>query len=161
MSFRVAIVCHHMKAVVQVSFEESWPLHQKERHFELGSLLSCAVTDAASPRRVGELGVSHAGCWECDLSDDSRLFWSGGVYDIFGLPRDLTIARDDAVRFYAEHSRAAMERLRNHAIRHKQGFTLDAEIRPATGKARWMRLIAAPVCAAGKAVRLHGIKLII
>ena len=45
--------------------------------------------------------------------------------------------------------------------RHKQGFTLDAEICPAIGEARWMRLIAAPVCAEGKAVRLHGIKLII
>ncbi len=54
-----------------------------------------------------------------------------------------------------------MERLRNHAISHRQGFTLDAEIRPATGKARWMRLIGAPVCEAGRAVRLHGIKLIV
>ena len=150
-----------MNAAGRVSLIESWPLHEKERHFELGSLLSCAVTDAAPPKSVGELGVSHAGCWECDLSDENRLFWSGGVYDIFGLPRDAKVARDDAVRFYAEHSRAAMERLRNHAIRHKQGFTLDAEIRPAIGEARWMRLIGAPVCEEGKAVRLHGIKLII
>ena len=142
-------------------FSKSWPLFEKDRHFELGSLLSCAVTDAAPPKSVGELGVSHAGCWECDLSDENRLFWSGGVYDIFGLPRDAKVARDDAVRFYAEHSRAAMERLRTHAIRHKQGFTLDAEIRPAIGEARWMRLIGAPVCEEGKAVRLHGIKLII
>ena len=157
----VAVVCKHVNATVQVSPNEAWPLHEKERHFELGSLLSCAVTDIAAPARVGQLGLSHAGCWECDLSDENRLFWSGGVYDIFGLPRDAKVARVEAVRFYAEHSRAAMERLRNHAIRHQQGFTLDAEIRPATGKARWMRLIAAPVCVGGKALRLHGIKLII
>jgi PAS domain-containing protein len=150
-----------MNAAGQVSLKEAWPLHEKERHFELGSLLSCAVIDIASPAKIGELGLSHAGCWECDLTDDSRLFWSGGVYDIFGLPRTAPIARHEAVRFYAEHSRAAMERLRNHAIRHLQGFTLDAEIRPATGKARWMRLIGAPVCEEGRAVRLHGIKLII
>jgi PAS domain-containing protein len=150
-----------MNVAGQVSLKEAWPLHEKERHFELGSLLSCAVTDAVPPKSLGELGVSHAGCWECNLSDNSRLLWSGGVYDIFGLPRDAKVARDDAVRFYAEHSRAAMERLRDHAIRHQQGFTLDAEIRPATGKARWIRLIAAPVCVEGEAVRLHGIKLII
>ena len=150
-----------MNAVGRVSLTESWPLYEKERHFELGSLLSCAVTDMASPAQIGQLGLSHAGCWECDLSDESRLFWSGGVYDIFGLPREAKVARNDAIRFYAEHSRVAMERLRDHAIRHKQGFTLDAEICPAIGEARWMRLIAAPVCAEGKAVRLHGIKLII
>ena len=70
--------------------------------------------------------------------------------------------RDEAIGFYAEHSRAAMERLRSHAIRHRRGFTIDAEILPATGGAsRWMRLIAAPICDVEKVVRLHGLKLII
>jgi PAS domain-containing protein len=150
-----------MNATSQVQPHETWPLLERDRRFDLGQLLSCAVTDAVVPLAVGELGVSHAGCWECDLTDDNRLFWSGGVYDIFGLPRDAPLARDDAVRFYAEHSRVTMERLRNHAIRHAQGFTLDAEIRSATGERRWMRLIGVPVCEDGRAVRLHGIKLII
>ena len=139
---------------------ESWPLLEKDRHFELGQLLSCAVTDAITPLAVGELGVSHAGCWECDLTDQS-LFWSGGVYDIFGLPRGAMVARDEAVGFYAEHSRAAMERLRSYAIRHRRGFTLDVDIRPAVGEGRRMRLIGMPVCEGGRAVRLHGLKLII
>ena len=146
--------------IARMQFHEIWSLLDKDRHLDLGHLLSCAVTDAIAPMTVGELGASHAGCWECDLSDQS-LFWSGGVYDIFGLPRGTTIARDQAVGFYAEHSRAAMERLRNHAIRHQQGFTLDAEIRSAVGEKRRMRLIAMPVYEDGRAVRLHGIKLII
>lgn len=137
-----------------------WPIQEKERHFDLGCLLSCAVTDALPPASVGELGVSHAGCWECDLADES-LFWSGGVYDIFGLPRDASVGRADALALYAEHSRAALDRLRSHAIRRRQGFTLDAEIAPATGGRRWMRLIAVPVCADDRTVRLHGLKLII
>lgn len=149
-----------MNAVGLAQRHQTWPLLEKDRNFDLGQLLSCAVTDAIEPLAVGELGVSHAGCWECDLSDQS-LFWSGGVYDIFGLPRGATIAREQAVGFYAEHSRAAMERLRNHAIQHQQGFTLDAEIRSAVGERRWMRLIAMPVYKDGRAVRLHGIKLII
>jgi len=139
---------------------QSWPLAEKERHFDLGSLLSCAAVEAVVPVALGELGVSHAGCWECDLSDES-LFWSGGVYDIFGLPRGAKIARNDVLAFYAEHSRSAMERLRRDAIRKGRGFTIDAEIRPASGEGRWMRLIGMPVCEAGRPVRLHGLKLII
>ena len=54
-----------------------------------------------------------------------------------------------------------MERLRSYAIEHKRGFTLDAEIRPAVGGRRSMRLIAAPVCDGDKVIRLHGLKLII
>ena len=138
----------------------TWPLLEKDRHFDLGHLLSCAVTDAIAPLAVGELGLSHAGCWECDLTDQS-LFWSGGVYDIFGLPRGAVVRREDAVAFYAEHSRAAMERLRSYAIRHGRGFTIDAEIRPAVGERRWMRLIGLPVCEGGRPVRLHGLKLIL
>lgn len=139
----------------------SWPLADQPRRFELGLILSCAVTDIIEPSEVGALGIHHAGCWECDLSDES-LAWSGGVHDIFGLPRGMKVMREEAVGLYAEHSRAAMERLRAYAIRHKRGFTIDAEIRPATGGAgRWMRLIAAPLCDGDKVVRLHGLKLII
>ena len=144
-----------------LAFSKSWPLFEKHRHFELGAVLNCAVTDATVPANVGELGFGHAGCWECDLTEGDRLFWSGGVYDLFGLPRGSTVARHEAVRFYAEHSRATMERLRAHAIDHQQGFTLDAEIRPAAGEVRWMRLIGVPVCREGRAVGLHGLKLVI
>ena len=57
---------------------------------------------------------------------------------------------------------AIMERLRAYAIKHRRGFTLDAQIRPAVGgKYRWMRLIAAPVCSGERVARLHGLKLII
>ncbi len=54
-----------------------------------------------------------------------------------------------------------MERLRAYAIKHRRGFTLDAEIRPDRGDRRWMRLLAAPVCEGGRVVRLHGLKQII
>jgi PAS domain-containing protein len=150
-----------MTAIEPLALQYSWPIYEKARHFELGSLLSCAAIDIVGPARVGELGIHHAGCWECDLTKGDALIWSGGVYDIFGLPRSARVARDEAAAFYREESRAAMERLRSYAIRHKRGFTLDAEIRPATGDSRWMRLIAVPVIEGGRAVRLHGLKNII
>jgi len=138
----------------------AWPLWQQPRHFELGLVLSSAVIAAIRPAEVGALNLHHAGCWECNLSDDS-LTWSGGVYDIFGLPRDADISRRELVGFYCEESRAKMERLRAHSIENRQGFTVDVEIQPAIGGRRWMRLIAAPVCIENRSVRLHGLKLII
>ena len=92
---------------------------------------------------------------------DNSLIWSGGVYDLFGLPRGGRISRDFAVASYCEESRAKMERLRAYAIEHRRGFTVDVEIRPPARPNRWIRLVAAPVCAGGRAVRLHGLKLAI
>ena len=143
-----------------LALEHSWPLWELRRHFELGHVLNCAVTDLLKPAGVGDLGFHHVGCWECDLSDNS-LIWSGGVYDIFGLPRGIDVSREEAAALYKERSRATMERLRAYAIKHKRGFTLDAEIRTAAGHDRFMRLIAAPECVGDRAVRLHGLKLII
>lgn len=71
------------------------------------------------------------------------------------------MTRDEAVALYAEDSRAVMEKLRAYAIRHRRGFTLDVEIRPATAPRRWMRLIAAPVLAGDNIVRLQGLKFLV
>jgi PAS domain-containing protein len=143
-----------------IALKHSWPLWERATHFDLGHVLSSAVTDIIQPAVIGALNLHHAGCWECDLSDNS-LTWSGGVYDIFGLPRDTKISREESVAYYLEESRAKMERLRAYSIKHRRGFTLDVEIRAAIGECRRMRLIAAPICAADRAVRLHGLKLII
>ena len=138
----------------------SWPLFEEPRHFEMGHILNCAATDVLEPTYVGQVGLHHAGCWECDLRDDS-LVWSGGVYDIFGLPRGEKVTRNQAILIYSENSRLVMNRLRTYAIRHRRGFTLDAEICPTTGGRRWIRLIAAPVCGDEGVERLHGVKFII
>ena len=149
-----------MTSFQPTALTNSWPLWEKPRHFDLGHVLNCAVTDLIQPAQIGELGIHHAGCWECDLADDS-LIWSGGIYDIFGLPRAAPVRRDEAVGRYCEHSRAKMERLRVYAIKHRRGFTLDVDIQPASGCARHVRLIAAPICEGNRVVRLHGLKLII
>lgn len=147
-------------APLTTAIKHTWPLWEQSRHFELGHVLNSAVTDLIQPRAVGHLGVHHVGCWECDLSDNS-LIWSGGVYDIFGLPRGVRIGREECISYYSDDSRAKMERLRAYSIRHRRGFTLDVEIRAAVGETRRMRLIAAPVCDQNRVVRLHGLKLII
>ena len=140
----------------------SWPLAEQAKHFELGCILSSAAIDMVDPASVGGLSIRHAGLWECDLADNS-LIWSGGVFDIFGLPRGAPVSRAEALGFYCEPSRSAMERLRSYAIQRRCGFTLDVEIAPAVGERRSMRLIGAPVCdpQSGDVMRLHGLKLII
>lgn len=147
-------------AELTIAIRHSWPLWERSRHFELGHILSSAVTDLLQPSEVGNLGLQHAGCWECDLSDNS-LIWSGGVFDIFGLPRGIPVSRKEAVSFYCAESYDKMERLRSYAIRHKRGFTLDVEIRTVSREPRWMRLIAAPVCEGPRVTHLTGLKLII
>jgi PAS domain-containing protein len=150
-----------LKPLEPLALNHSSPLFERERQFDLGYLLNCAATEALTPATVGALGLHHSGCWECDLTDD-RLTWSGGVYDIFGLPRGAAVTRDEAIGHYCEESRAALERLRSYALKHKRGFTIDVQIRPATGGAgRWMRLIGATECENGRRVRLHGVQLIV
>jgi hypothetical protein len=128
-----------------------WPLAERSQHFELGSLLDCAVD---SDGRI--VRGTNAGWWECDLADNA-LSWSGGVYDLFDIPRGTVVSREAALGRYMEGSRAILERLRADAIDNRAGFTLDAEL-AVPGASRWIRIIAAPDIADGKVVRLHGLK---
>ncbi|GAA3893943.1 hypothetical protein GCM10022276_11430 [Sphingomonas limnosediminicola] len=143
-----------------LALKHTWPLWEQPRHFELGHVLNCAVTEIIPPASVGALNLHHVGCWECDLSDNA-LTWSGGVYDLFGLPRDADVSREQAASYYCEDSRAKMESLRAHSIKHQRGFTLDVQISTAANQNRWMRLIAVPVCNGDRAIALHGLKLVI
>ena len=151
-----------MKPTEPLPLHHSWPLFERERRFALGHAF--AWPESAPMLSVGplprELAAQGVGLWSCDLADNS-LTWSAGVYDIFGLPRGARVRRDEAVALYAEESRAAMESLRAYAIKHRRGFTLDAELRPAQGGARWMRLVAVPVCDGRRVVGLHGVKKLI
>ena len=153
-----------MRASEPLALHHSWPLLERERRFDLGAILDCPVEMPIHLSTFGDDGLMLAdrgiGLWECDLDDGSHS-WTEGVYDLFGLPRGASVRRDEAVSFYADASCAAMERLRAYALRHRRGFTLDAEIRPAGAKPRWMRLMAAPVCTHGRAVRLQGLKIAI
>lgn len=150
-----------MKPQEPLPLHHSWPLFDQERYLDL-----CAVLGADAPALADALGCAATGAalagrgvgvWSCDLADN-RLSWSAGVFDIFGLPRDARVTREDAVALYCDESREVMERLRAYAIRHRRGFTIDVEIRPAITRHRWMRLCAAPVCEGKDVVRLIGWK---
>lgn len=148
-----------MKPVEPLSLRRGWPIHDRQHRFVLGRILDRADLNLGEPASRCDLGFGVA-WWECDLSRN-KLTWSDEVYDIFGLPRGNPVSRDEAVTHYCEHSRAIMEGLRTYAIRHNQGFIVDAEMRPGHGQRRWMRLIAMPDCENGVVVGLRGLKQII
>ncbi|WP_447929389.1 hypothetical protein [Sphingopyxis fribergensis] len=152
-----------MKQTYPLPVHHSWPLYERDRFFELGFLHGNDTLDPVPDLDdvVAPLRPARLGHWECDLTDNNRLSWSDEVYDIFGIPRGASVARDEAVALYTEGSRAAMEKLRAYAIRHRRGFTLDVEIKPAQAPRRWMRLIAAPVCVDDSIVRLQGLKFLV
>lgn len=143
-----------------LELKHSWPLFERGRRFDLGADFDFdwSGIDALDPSVDSEwLAAQGIGLFECELPDDA-ISWSAGVYDLFGLPRGAMITRPEAVALYAERSRATLERLRAHAIRHGRGFTIDAELRPADNIPRWMRLVVAPVCVGRRAIRLQGYK---
>ena len=136
----------------------SWPLFEQHQRFDLGCLLDEPGDTLVAFDRHPEFLAAHGiGLWDCNL-DGNTLSWTDGVFDLFGLPRGAAIERDEIAALYAEPSRSAMEGLRAYAIKHRRGFTLDAEIMPVNGPPKWVRLIAAPVCVGRQVVRLHGIK---
>ena len=152
-----------MKQTYPLPVHHSWPLYERDRFFELGQMHGVVtldpvpdMVDVVAPVRPARLGQ-----WECDLTDNNRLSWSDEVYDIFGFPRGAVVTREEGAAVYCEGSRAAMEKLRAYAIRHRRGFTLDVEIEPTQASRRWMRLIAAPVCAGDTVVRLQGLKFLV
>lgn len=147
-----------MKPLHPLPIHHSWPLYERERHFALGRLLDYHSLDADVAFGAGLPAAQTLGEWACDLVAGNRLDWSSEVYSIFGIPDGAPVSRDETAALYCEGSRAAMERLRAYAIRHRRGFTLDAEIQPMQGERRWMRLIAAPVCVGDVVVRLQGLK---
>ncbi len=151
-----------MKQTDPLPVHHSWPLYERDRFFELGQIHAGdtldPVPDITHIVGTARLGQMRPGVWECDLRDNNRLSWSGEVYDIFGIPRDASVTREEAAARYCEGSRAAMEKLRAYAIKHRRGFTLDVEIQPTAAPRRWMRLIAAPVCVGDEVVKLQGLK---
>jgi diguanylate cyclase (GGDEF)-like protein len=123
------------------------------------ALLSPARGSASEYKRIYDQAsqLVKIGAWECDLKTE-ELIWTDGVYDLFELPRGSTLVRAPIVDMYFDDSRRQMQRMRADAIRRGGSFTLDAQIRTAGNKSRWMRLSAQAVLRHGRPVRIFGAK---
>ncbi|MGE5536775.1 MAG: diguanylate cyclase domain-containing protein [Acidobacteriota bacterium] len=101
--------------------------------------------------------AARLGMWECDLITET-LQWSGGTYDIFDIPRDMPLVRNQTLSCYPPESLKALETIRSRAIAERKDFNLDAEIVTPKGKHRWIRITAVVDCAGNRPVRLFGFK---
>jgi hypothetical protein len=109
--------------------------------------------DLSGAQRHGD-----SGDWSCEIDNRSRLTWSDKVYELFGLRAGAPVEREWAVARYSERSRSILDRVRTYALRRDFGFILDALIEPATGRSRWIRVLAVPTFDERGPVRLHGVK---
>lgn len=142
-----------------LALHHSWPLTDSRQQFRDGALLPPRAAGLMLSREKGDMLVDHGvGVWTCTIPDDA-MNWNDAMYDILGFPQGAAVTRAEALAVYAEESRAATERLRAHAIRHRRGFTIDVEMHPAAALPRWMRLVASPVIVDGRVERLEGLKL--
>lgn len=123
------------------------------------ALLPRARGSASEYKRIYDQAsqLAKIGAWECNLKTE-ELIWTDGVYDLFEFPRGSTLVRASIVDLYADGSRRQMQRMRADAIRTGGGFTLDAKIRTAGNKSRWIRLSAQAVLQHGRPVRIFGAK---
>jgi diguanylate cyclase (GGDEF)-like protein/PAS domain S-box-containing protein len=101
--------------------------------------------------------VVPMGAFACDLASE-RLSWTGGLFDIFGLPSDEPVERQVTIAMYSEISRELLERKRSRAIQTRTGFSLDAQIIRHDGTDRWIRISASVRSTNGRAETLYGMK---
>jgi len=119
-----------------------------------GSARASLGADAVFGLVAAQAGI---GAWTCNLAD-SALSWTAGVYQLFGLSPEHRLDRREAAGFYAEDSRATMERLRAEAVTHGRPFAMEARIIRPDGQERWMRLSAEVIRDNGRIVQLYGLK---
>lgn len=144
-----------MKPAEPLALNHSWPLFERGLRFDLGCLHAPDFDYAEADDEW--LAARGIGRWHCDLST-MRLTWSTGVYHLFDWQWDQTLERSAILPIYQSQSLSAVERLRSYAIRHRRGFTIDADLRLSDTR-RWVRVIGAPVCEDKRVVALQGWKI--
>ncbi|MCJ2134194.1 GGDEF domain-containing protein [Methylobacterium sp. J-026] len=108
-------------------------------------------------RREEALARASAGLWECRLRDEA-LEWTGGVYDLFDIPRGTRLQRARILDFYEPASFRLLSSIRKRALATGADFRLDAEIVTARGRHRWIRITASVETEGGRPVRIFGLK---
>lgn len=101
--------------------------------------------------------TARIGVWSCSLPDE-ELIWGDGVYDLFGLPRGLSITRQLILDLYEPASLQALEDIRRRSLQTLEDFSLDVLINTPQGDKRWIRITATTEVRNGVPVRLFGMK---
>ncbi|MCW7538357.1 PAS domain S-box protein [Aquabacterium sp. A7-Y] len=84
--------------------------------------------------------VAHLGGWSIDVPD-MRLRWSDEVCEIYGVPPSLTPGFAEAIEFYAPEDRPRLQQALDACMRDGQGMDMEARLRTADDRLRWVRVI--------------------
>ncbi|OPY38625.1 MAG: putative diguanylate cyclase [Methanoregulaceae archaeon PtaU1.Bin059] len=99
--------------------------------------------------------MTHVGGWEYDLvSREGR--WTDEVYEIYGIPFDITPDITQSIKFYSPDDQKIIESAFNRIIDDGTPYDLELQLISADGKKKWVRTTAQAERHDGKIVRVYG-----
>ncbi|MEH3122332.1 MAG: diguanylate cyclase [Sphingomonas phyllosphaerae] len=100
--------------------------------------------------------IAEIGSWRLSI-DEAALDWSDNVYRIHGLPVGQKPMLDDALAFYPQHSRGAVQAALDEAVANGTPFAIETDFVTADGRARRVRAMADPEVVDGRVVAMVGV----
>jgi PAS domain S-box-containing protein/diguanylate cyclase (GGDEF)-like protein len=100
--------------------------------------------------------VSKMGGWQYDVKNES-LFWSQGVYEIYGLSTEDQIDVERAISFYKQSDRELISSLFEEAITHKKSYIGEFGFRDAKGIHKWIRTTGNVICDGEIVTHVYGV----
>ena len=99
--------------------------------------------------------MTGVGSWDRDVGGE-RLYWSPGVRAIHAVGPGFDPARADRMAFYTGESRARVGAALAALEAHGTPFDLEAALRDAQGRDRWVRVTGEAEMRRGRVERVHG-----
>ncbi len=88
--------------------------------------------------------ICKTGYWELEVAT-GKVFWTKGVYDIYGVKEDQSFDKDESIDFYAPHERDKISSMVSRSIEEGIEFEDNFEFRDAKGVDKWVRSKGHPV----------------
>ncbi|WP_420149674.1 response regulator [Spirosoma sp.] len=100
--------------------------------------------------------VARIGTWEADIVQRT-MHWSSVTKAIYEVSADFEPTIDDTIAFFAGENQKRMSNAINQAIRYGDEFDLELQLKTATGRTIWVRLLGVPEFEGGICKCIYGI----
>lgn len=100
--------------------------------------------------------VSNMGGWQYDVVEKT-LFWTRGVYEIYGLSTEDEIDVERAISFYKKSDQKKISSLFEDAILNKKPYTGEFGFCDANGQHKWIRTTGNVICEGDKVTQVYGV----
>ncbi len=99
--------------------------------------------------------ISHVGGWELEIKNNT-LIWSDEVYRIYDVPKDFTLNVEKAIEFYVDDYKFLISEAVDNAIANGRPFELEAEIKTAKDKNKWIIFKGRPYFSNEEIIKITG-----